>query len=297
MMEQMDWKRISMQPGLSEAFIREHVGNLDWHILCRQQQFSETFLRNMQSYVDWYTVCTFQKLSEDFMEEFIHLMKWDPISSSQTLSEDFIRKYKDKVTWEWISTRQTLSEDFIEEMESYIRWNAIARRQILSEDFIEKHQKTLKWEDISEFQTLSIPFIKKHIFNIDILKFNNDKNKFSKEELQDIQEAFISYWKPTISFEHIAHTQEIIIQFDEMVFPHTKDFVSVRASYEIQNKLDIIKLSDFIIEETRGNINMSPSISSFLPDYQTKNALIYLISDFFQKQNITKHSMCVMFQA
>ena len=102
----VDWKRISRNQTLSEAFIREFADKVHWPSISIYQKLSEDFIREFADKVEWVYICTDQNLSEDFIREFADRVNWWGIShSGAPLSEEFIREFIDKLDWERIRYR------------------------------------------------------------------------------------------------------------------------------------------------------------------------------------------------
>lgn len=63
----MNWKDISMQPKLTNEFIKEHKEKLIWSRISKYQTLSEDFIEEMHTDVDWCLISKYQNLSFSFI--------------------------------------------------------------------------------------------------------------------------------------------------------------------------------------------------------------------------------------
>lgn len=99
-MNLVDWKRVSEQPGLSEAFIIEHQDKLDWRLV----------------------IC-YATLSEPFIEEYIDKLKtdedWRNLLDYQNPSFAFVKKHIKRINMYWIKHcwEQKISQKQLQELQ------------------------------------------------------------------------------------------------------------------------------------------------------------------------------------
>ncbi len=158
--DRVNWRYISRNKKLSEAFIREFADKLNWGAISERQKLSEPFIKEFADKVDWFYISKSHKLSEPFIREFADKIDWSKVSEYQTLSEPFIREFANKVNWDYISEKQKLSESFIREFDNKVNWLIISINQKLSEDFIREFADKINWAAISRTQKLSEKFKK-----------------------------------------------------------------------------------------------------------------------------------------
>lgn len=93
-MNHMNWKEISSQKGLTEAFIVENEERVYWDcISLNDTPYSEDFMRTYKEKLHWRSVSKLQVLSEDFIREMKHVVEWTEIAKSQVISYEFILEH------------------------------------------------------------------------------------------------------------------------------------------------------------------------------------------------------------
>lgn len=106
-----------------ENFIRRNINEVDWRRVSLNENLSESFFREFIDRVDWLCLSKNKSMSDAFIEEFIDRVDWACLS--WTRSKSFIMKHIDKVDWETIYSNPDLDEDFYLQFSHKIQWNNI----------------------------------------------------------------------------------------------------------------------------------------------------------------------------
>lgn len=104
------WRlKISVDPTLSEDFIREFEDKLVWWRICWCSKLSESFIREFRDKVDWAYISRYQKFTSSFYEEFkdriiiISLFKNEnmEITIRPKIEEEIGDRIEDKIQSRW----------------------------------------------------------------------------------------------------------------------------------------------------------------------------------------------------
>ena len=176
----IDWTQISIEPRLSENFIREFAEYVDWgEISSYQRHLSDDFIREFSNYIDWEQYCRTGDVPQIIIREFPDEVYWDLISHAAP-SEDLIRDFQHRVDWESISSCQPLSVPFIKEFAHKVDWECISRHQNITDELCDLFYDRLDWDEIARDRRLTYRFIKKYSQHIP--KVNRIKAIIKKAE-------------------------------------------------------------------------------------------------------------------
>lgn len=191
---EINWESICLSEKINEEFVeefRKNMNYLSWGYISMNPNLTENFIRRYNGFLNFKNISSNSVLSESFIEEFSDKLNWSVMSSHQYLTERLMEKYVSKIPWGTVSQYQPMSEEFIRKYEDRVNWSCISAHQLLSWDFILEFKDRLDWGKISIQQ----PYINSEYERIDkeLLKDNN--LYYLYQETKD-RGWFIGYMNP-----------------------------------------------------------------------------------------------------
>lgn len=229
--EEIDLCNILSSIKISEEFIEEFKDKIykdHWYYISMNPNLTEEFIRRYEDNIDFKAISSTRYLSEDFIMKYEYKLNISSISNYRCLNEEIIEKHVNEIPSWNLSSYQVLSEDFIRRHENRLSWGCISTNQLLSWDFMLEFKDRLDWDCISGFQ----PFIDPEFPEINKDRLRNNKLYKLYQIIKD-RGWFIGYIElDDISNHERDRSHYFYIDPSDLIRDWEIDYVKVRLHWK-----------------------------------------------------------------
>lgn len=188
--------------------IKTLIDNVDWKKLSMYVKLPMEFIMEFQSYLHRPIIYKYQTLTEYFIEKYCFgHYKWDYVLKYQQLSEEFIIKHKNVINFDLVWRYQKYSEEFVKKMLKYVNWDIVSYTiKIIDSELLPYVKKENNWLYLSEDLKFSLIFKTYPIVTIENIKYI--------ECYKAVRKDYSSIHSPNIKYNQMDHIYETNCDFN-----------------------------------------------------------------------------------